>query len=74
MELFQTGYKVNDAYTAYLEMGASVQLTRAQVDQLNSAASGAPIRTETFKHLGGSFVRDLPLRQNDVLLMMLRKL
>jgi hypothetical protein len=26
MELFQTGYKVNDAYTAYLEMGAPAQL------------------------------------------------
>ena len=43
MELFQTGYKVNDAYTAYLDMGAPAQLTRAQVDQLNSAANGAPI-------------------------------
>jgi xylan 1,4-beta-xylosidase len=73
MELFQTGYKVNDAYTAYLEMGAPAQLTRAQVDQLNSAASGAPIRTETFKHAGGPFVRDLPLRQNDVLLILLRR-
>jgi xylan 1,4-beta-xylosidase len=74
MELFQTGYEVNDAYTACLDMGTPDQLTRSQVAQLNLAASGASIRTETLKHAAGPLVRDLPLRQNDVLLRLLRRL
>jgi xylan 1,4-beta-xylosidase len=70
----QTGYRVNDAYTMYLDMGAPGQLTRAQTEALGQGASGAPVQQVLLKHPGGLFTKDLPLRQNDVLLVELRKL
>jgi len=73
-ELYQTGYRVNDPYTAYLDMGAPDQLTRAQVDALQRHASGAPTQTAVLKHPGGLFSREFTLRQNDVLLVLLKRL
>ena len=70
----QTGYRVNDAYTMYLDMGAPDQVTRAQTEALGQAASGAPVQQLVLKHPGGLFTKDLPLRQNDVYLVELRKL
>jgi xylan 1,4-beta-xylosidase len=74
LQVRQTGYRVNDAYTMYLDMGAPDQLTRAQTEALGQAASGAPVQQVLVKHPGGLFTKDLPLRQNDVLLVELRKL
>ena len=74
VEIYRTGYRVNDAYTIYLDMGAPDQLTRAQVDALQSSANGAPGQQLVFKHPGGRFSRDLTLSQNDVALVLLRKL
>jgi len=42
LETYRIGYEQNDAYTAYLHLGAPQQLTREQVKQINRAASGAP--------------------------------
>jgi xylan 1,4-beta-xylosidase len=55
-------------------MGAPDQLTRAQTEALRQGASGAPVQQVLVKHPGGLFTKDLPLRQNDVLLVELRKL
>ncbi len=74
LELYQTGYRVNDAYTAYLDMGAPDQLTPAQVEALRSNASGTPAQKVLLKHTGGTLVREIPLRQNDVFLVLLHKL
>jgi len=74
LQLYQTGYRVNDAYTIYLDMGGPDQLTRAQEDALQSGASGAPVEQLLVKHPGGMFTRNLSLRENDVVLVMLRKL
>jgi xylan 1,4-beta-xylosidase len=74
LEVRQTGYRVNDAYTTYLDMGAPAQLSRAQTDALLQGVSGAPVQQGMVKHPGGLFSKDLPLRQNDVLLVVLRKL
>ena len=74
LQVYQTGYRVNDAYTMYLDMGAPDQLTRAQTEALRQGASGAPLQQVSLKHPGGLFTKDLPLRENDVLLVMLRKL
>jgi len=74
LQVRQTGYRVNDAYTMYLDMGAPDQLTRGQAEALRQGASGAPVQQVVVKHPGGLFTRDLSLRQNDVLLVVLRKL
>jgi xylan 1,4-beta-xylosidase len=74
MQIYQTGYRVNDAYTMYLDLGAPSQLSRAQVDALKEWACGAPVHAGLVKHPGGRFVREFALRQNDVFLVALRRL
>jgi xylan 1,4-beta-xylosidase len=74
LEVYRTGYRVNDAYTTYLDMGAPDQLTRAQVEALKQDSSGAPVQRILVKHSGGAFLHEMPLRQNDVYLLLLHKL
>jgi xylan 1,4-beta-xylosidase len=65
------GYRHNDPYTAYLRMGAPTELTREQIRSLNSASTGEPDRI-TEADLGtGVYKCDLPLRANDVYLIVL---
>lgn len=73
LEVFKVGYRVNDAYTAYLELGSPNQLTRAQVAQLKTASSGEPIARATVT-IGndGVFKQEFMLRENDVVLMVLK--
>jgi xylan 1,4-beta-xylosidase len=74
LEVYRTGYRVNDAYTAYLDMGAPSQLTPAQTETLHNVANGAPVEQLVVKHAGGVFVKDFPLHQNDVVLVVLKRL
>jgi xylan 1,4-beta-xylosidase len=72
--LYQVGYRVNDAYAAYRDLGAPTQLTRAQVEQINAASAGQPIeRVAVTIRADGAFDRVLPLRENDVFLLVLEK-
>ncbi len=71
---YAIGYRQNDAYTAYLLMGAPGQLTPAQVQALDRIASGAPAEQSVIEHPGGAFVREMPLRQNDVFLVVLSRI
>jgi xylan 1,4-beta-xylosidase len=63
--VYQTGYKQNDAFTAYIEMGSPKQLTRAQVEALKKASSDAPVSQSEVSVTGGHFSKTLPLRTND---------
>lgn len=73
--LYQVGYRKNDAYTAYVDLGSPAQLTRAQVARLHAASSGKPIEEKSITvRANGTFELELPLRENDVFLLMLRKL
>jgi xylan 1,4-beta-xylosidase len=74
LRVFRTGYRVNDAYTAYLEAGAPSQLTREQVKAIQEASSGAPSLTEVVKIDGGGLTREFDLRENDAFLVTLTKL
>ena len=72
LALRQTGFEKNDAYSAYLEMGAPAQLTRAQEKILREAATGRPEFERDLKvGADGQFDETLPLRENDVLLLTL---
>ena len=64
------GYQQNDAYTAYIGMGSPAQLTKAQVTELKSLATGKPIKEKiiTIKK-DGELKWELPLRENDVYLV-----
>jgi len=72
LETYRIGYEQNDAYTAYLHLGAPQQLTREQVKQINSAASGAPLNVKKVAAPSGHLDVSLPLRTNDVYLLTLR--
>ena len=71
LNVFRTGYRQNDAYTAYLGMGAPNQLTRAQVVTLQGAASGAPLETRTVNVKQGSFEQHFEMHENDTVLVTL---
>jgi xylan 1,4-beta-xylosidase len=73
VSVYQVGYKQNDAYSAYVEMGSPDQLTREQVNSLKAISAGAPISESDVTVKGGQFTRSMPLRTNDVFLLVLRK-
>jgi xylan 1,4-beta-xylosidase len=74
LTLYQVGYRVNDAYAVYKDLGSPAQLTRAQVEQLNAASSGKPVEQIAITiPAAGTFDRELPLRENDVFLLTLNR-
>lgn len=72
--LYLVGYRANDAYTAYLDLGSPAQLTRAQVELLRRASDGAPAAQRAFS-VGpdGRYERALEVRDNDVVLLQLAR-
>jgi xylan 1,4-beta-xylosidase len=68
---YAVGYQHNDVYTAYVRMGAPRQLTREQVSTLNGLSTGAPESVTEVNVDSGAYSRDLPLRANDVYLIVL---
>jgi len=73
--IYKVGYRCNDAYTSYLDLGRPNQLTRQQVEQIKLQNSGAPVYTEMIKiQKGKGFSKVLDLRENDVFLIVLNKL
>ena len=72
--LRQVGFEKNDAYSAYLRMGAPEQLTRLQEKDLRETASGGPeFERKITIDKDGRFEQTLPLRENDVLLLTLAR-
>jgi xylan 1,4-beta-xylosidase len=71
---FRAGFERNDAYTAYLKLGAPAQLTRNQVSQLHASASGAPEMEKDITVDGSeSWETGLTIRANDVWLVKLSR-
>jgi xylan 1,4-beta-xylosidase len=67
LEIFHTGYRANDVFTGYIDMGSPSQLTPTQVDILSKASSGDPETVETIHvNAGKPFTREFSMRQNDV--------
>jgi xylan 1,4-beta-xylosidase len=73
MEIYKIGYRVNDAYATYRDLGAPAQLTKAQVAEIKSKNSGAPLETRAVK-IGrdGKFEQQFDLRENDVVFITLK--
>ena len=66
------GYRVNDAYATYRDLGAPPQLTKAQVTKIKSENNGAPVETSSVV-IGnkGEFRKEFVIRENDVVLITL---
>ena len=74
MEIYKVGYRANDAYTEYVDMGKPKQLNRQQVDELKKHNNGSPVVVETIEiKANESFSKVLDIRENDVLLLNLVK-
>jgi xylan 1,4-beta-xylosidase len=75
LRLFRTGYRHNDAYSAYIDMGLPRQLSAAQVDRLQALTRDQPEadRVVTVPPKG-SFDLNLPMRTNDILLVRLNRM
>jgi xylan 1,4-beta-xylosidase len=73
LETYKAGYRVNDAYATYRDLGAPHQLTKAQVAEIKSKNNGAPLETRTVK-IGrdGKFTQQFDLRENDAVLITLK--
>nr|HPR31387.1 hypothetical protein [Prolixibacteraceae bacterium] len=67
LEVYKVGYRCNDAYTSYYDLGRPGQLSRLQVEQIKKMNNGAPVTTEIVKiKQDGAFTKELPIRENDV--------
>lgn len=72
MEIYKCGYRANDAYTSYLDMGKPAQLNKQQVEKLKSKNNGSPVVREIIS-VKNEFSKELELRENDVLFINLIK-
>jgi xylan 1,4-beta-xylosidase len=72
LELRRTGYKTNDAHTAYLEMGSPKQLDAAQLAKLQWLTRDLPEVKRTVKvGKNGLLNFTVPMRGNDITLLTL---
>ncbi len=75
LEIYKVGYKHNDPYTLYYQLGCPEQLTKRQVEFLKSNSTGLPDIKDLIK-IGADhhFIQEIPLSENDVILINLIKL
>jgi xylan 1,4-beta-xylosidase len=75
VSVYKTGYRSNDAYSTYLDMGSPEQLTRQLVAQIKQKNNDQPISSKTIAvGAGRSYTENLPLRENDVYFVTVNKL
>jgi len=74
LKVYRTGYHANDAYTAYLEMGAPKDLTAAQVARLSALTRDLPETDRVVRSGGdGTVAVTVPMSSNDVVLVKLMR-
>jgi xylan 1,4-beta-xylosidase len=75
LDVYKVGYRVNDAYTTYLDLGSPSQLSLKQEKVIKQKNAGQPVSSDIIKIESGKvFQKDLPLRENDVYLLVLNKM
>jgi xylan 1,4-beta-xylosidase len=72
LQVRRTGYKANDAHTAYLEMGSPKELNAEQLQKLQDLTTDKP-ELDRVVRVGrnGKLQWTLPMRSNDILLVTL---
>jgi xylan 1,4-beta-xylosidase len=72
LQVRRTGYRANDAYSAYLDMGAPKSLTTAEVERMNALTrDAAQINRLVRVQSTGALSLSLPMRTNDIVLVTL---
>jgi xylan 1,4-beta-xylosidase len=74
LEVYKVGYRVNDPYSTYMDLGSPNQLTYGQEVAIKQQNDGSPVWSEIVKmETGKDFQKDLSLRENEVYLIILKK-
>jgi xylan 1,4-beta-xylosidase len=74
LDIYKVGYRVNDPYITYFDMGRPNQLTKEQVQKIKELNDGSAISSEKIKVKKGTpFKKELAIRENDVFLMTMTK-
>jgi xylan 1,4-beta-xylosidase len=74
LEIYKTGYRVNDAYSTYFDMGSPLQLSTTQIDVIKKLNSGNPIEKQLITiQPDGKLERTILLHENDVFMVKLTK-
>jgi xylan 1,4-beta-xylosidase len=74
LTVHRTGYRANDAYSAYIDMGAPKNLSPAQLEKLKNLTGDVP-ETDRVVDVGsgGSYEFSLPMQSNDLVLVTLQE-
>jgi xylan 1,4-beta-xylosidase len=72
LELFGVGYRINDVYTLYHELGSPLDLSREQEAYLNNSCNGQPLIREYVK-VDETFDFERKMHQNDVYILKLTR-
>ena len=74
LEVRRTGYRANDAYSAYIELGSPKELSVAQIARLNELTRDMP-ETDRAMRTGpdGTIQITVPMNSNDIVLVSLRR-
>ncbi|MCL6588592.1 MAG: glycoside hydrolase [Firmicutes bacterium] len=74
LEIYKTGYQVNDPYATYLALGRPKQLAKRQVELIKKLNDGSPLSKEIIQITASEvFSKELAIRENDVFLLNLIK-
>jgi xylan 1,4-beta-xylosidase len=74
LEVFRTGYRANDSYSAYIEMGSPKELTTAQILHLNELTRDLPeIDKAVRSGSEGTVEFSIPMNSNDIVLVKLKR-
>ena len=75
LKIRRTGFRANDAYSAYIDMGAPTSLTPPQLESLRRITRDLPESDRVVRVGSGGFYNfSLPMRSNDVLLVTLQRI
>ncbi|MBN1998393.1 glycoside hydrolase [candidate division KSB1 bacterium] len=73
VKIYKVGYRVNDPYTTYFDMGRPGQLTKEQVRKIKELNNGSAVSSEEINVENGSaFLKELEIRENDVFLITMK--
>jgi xylan 1,4-beta-xylosidase len=74
LEIYKIGYRLNDPYTTYFDMGRPSQLTKEQVRKIKDLNDGSAISSEKIKvKNGATFLKEIKICENDVFLITMTK-
>lgn len=74
LRVYRTGFRANDAYSAYLEMGAPKDLTATQLAYLDQLTRDLPvIERDLRSDSDGTLDCTIPMNSNDVVLVKLER-